>query len=372
MAYVHIPFCERKCIYCDFYSIESRGGYERFLAALEKEITSRAPQLQADTPLSSIFFGGGTPSLLSGGQLARILDTLHSAFRISSGAEVTVECNPGTVSHEKLVAYRHAGVNRLSFGVQSFHDTDLALLSRIHTSDEAVSAIQTARLAGFENINLDLMFSLPGQTPERWLYNLECARELGTTHISCYSLTVEQGTPLAVMVGKGEVRMPVQESDAELFAMTMETLAGWGFRQYEISNYALPGFECRHNLGYWRLDDYVGFGPSAHGTWKDRRSWNLSNVTQYIDAVERGGTAIAGGEDLTPEMRMKEYLYLRLRSEGIDLEEYRRLFGVDFLSGREDEIEKYVQLGMLAADGRTLRLTREGMQFGDEICVSLA
>ena len=286
--YVHIPFCETKCIYCDFYSVETRDQHAAFLSALHREIDMRAAVLPDDVVFHSIFFGGGTPSLLTAGELSDLLDALRSRFRFNTDAEITVECNPGTVDEEKLRGYRSAGVNRLSFGVQSFHADDLQFLSRIHSAEEAEAAIRAAHAAGIANVNLDLMFSLPGQTPKHWMYNLERARALGTTHLSCYSLTVEQGTPLARMVQRGMVSMPPEESDAALFEQTMETLDGWDFRQYEVSNYAKPGFTCRHNLTYWRHEDYLGFGPSAHSTWLGRRWWNLSNLGRWLDAVDDG------------------------------------------------------------------------------------
>ncbi|MDT8325135.1 MAG: radical SAM family heme chaperone HemW, partial [Bacteroidota bacterium] len=333
--YLHIPFCETKCIYCDFYSIESFRQYDDFLSALHREIAMRADVLPEHTPFHSIFFGGGTPSLLSDVQLGGILDALRMRFRFEDHAEITVECNPGTVDEDKLRGYRAAGVNRLSFGVQSFHADDLQFLSRIHTAAEAEDAIRAAQDAGIDNVNLDLMFSLPGQTTERWMHNLARAHALGTTHLSCYSLTVEQGTPLAHMVRNGMVTMPPDESDAALFELTMDTLTDWGFQQYEVSNYAREGCTCRHNLTYWRHEDYLGFGPSAHSTWRGRRWWNLSSLQRYLDAVAAGRLPEAGGETLTPATLRSEYIYLRLRSEGIHLPSFSRLHGA---GGRLREI----------------------------------
>jgi oxygen-independent coproporphyrinogen III oxidase len=369
--YLHIPFCDTKCIYCDFYSIESDGKHERFLAQLHAEIARQADLIVAPSPFHSIFFGGGTPSLLDARQIAGLLDALHKRFPVASDAEITMECNPGTVHVEKLRGYRKAGVNRLSFGVQSFHEDDLRFLSRIHSVAQAEAAIGDAHTAGFDNVNLDLMFSLPGQTPERWMHNLERARALGTTHLSCYSLTVEQGTPLANMVRRGTVAMPQDESDATLFELTMDTLAEWGFRQYEVSNYALPGYECRHNLTYWRHEDYLGFGPSAHSTWNGRRWWNVSSVHAYSAATERGALPEAGGELLSPTLRREEYIYLRLRSEGINLAEFRRLFGSDITADNRAFVVRCLEADLLMQQGNMLLLTRKGMLVCDEICAEL-
>lgn len=369
--YLHIPFCEKKCIYCDFYSIESFRDYDRFLSALHREIDLRARLLPDTRRFHSIFFGGGTPSLLSATQLGGILDALRSRFRFDPNIEITVECNPGTVDIQKLRGYRDAGVNRLSFGVQSFHADDLRMLSRIHTPEEAETAIGLAWTAGIKNLNLDLMFSLPGQTPERWRHNLERARALGTTHLSCYSLTVEQGTPLARMVERGMVAMPPEERDAALFEMTMETLAEWGFAQYEVSNYALPGFESRHNLTYWRHEDYLGFGPSAHSTMDGRRWWNLRSLDAYIERIEAHTLPEAGGEFLTSATLRSEFIFLRLRSEGILLSEFTRRFHGDLHADNRAFIDRCRADGLLLLANDRLTLTRRGMLLCDEICAEL-
>jgi oxygen-independent coproporphyrinogen III oxidase len=434
--YIHIPFCETKCIYCDFYSIEQSDGYDDFLAALHTEISRRAASLamtragtdamlqhtpeaakaaplsssSTQTPLTSlpatpveageisdsrnddagavvrpagmsappppvrfhsVFFGGGTPSLLTPSHIGMLLETLHRHFPVAADAEISMECNPGTIDTDKLLGYRQAGVNRLSFGVQSFHEDDLRFLSRIHSVDDAGRAIAASRAAGFDNVNIDLMFSLPDQTTERWMHNLRMARELGTTHLSCYSLTVEKGTPLFTMLRRGAVSMPADESDALLFELTMDTLSEWGFRQYEVSNYALPGYECRHNLGYWRHEDYLGFGPSAHSAWDGRRFWNVSSVKAYNDAIQRGDAPEAGGETLTKEVLREEYLYLRLRSEGLDLDSYKRNFERDLLHDNQAIISRCLKDGLLdTRDGR-LRLTRKGLLLCDEIITEL-
>lgn len=369
--YLHIPFCERKCVYCDFYSVESMEHYDAFVDRLCEEIVLRTRDVSSAVRFGSVFFGGGTPSLLDDRMIGAILDTLRRTVTLADDAEITMECNPGTVTAASLRGYRDAGVNRLSFGVQSFHDDDLRFLSRIHSADEARRALRLAHRAGFENVNLDLMFSLPGQSPERWLYNLEQARALDSTHLSCYSLTVEAGTPLARMVRHGLVTMPPAESDAALFEMTMETLHAWGFAQYEVSNYCLPGFTCRHNLTYWRHEDYLGFGPSAHGTWEGRRWWNVSSIRSWLDALRRGALPEAGGELLTPAVQRNEYVYLRLRSEGIDLREYSRLFGHDLREQRRSFLDRCVDAGYIRIADESIRLTRAGMLLCDALCAEL-
>ncbi len=372
--YVHVPFCEHKCIYCDFYSIETFDLHGAYLDTVTREIALRS---QTDVPVArrapctSVFFGGGTPSLLTPVELARVLDALRAGFAVAPDAEITVECNPGTVDRAKLDGFRRAGVNRLSFGVQSFHADDLAFLTRIHSAEDAERAVRDARAAGFENINVDLMFSLPGQTAERWLANLHRALELGTTHLSCYSLTVERGTALSAMYDKGLVTLPGEESDADLFELTMQTLAAEGFHHYEVSNYARPGFECRHNLTYWRHEEYLGFGPSAHSTWNGRRSWNVSSLGAYVEQMSSGTLPVAGGEDLTMEMLREEYIYLRLRSEGIVRGEFRARFGGDVIEENFALVERCLREGLLVLDGDVLRLTPAGFTVCDELCTEL-
>lgn len=369
--YVHIPFCETKCIYCDFYSIESFRDYDRFLSALHSEIALRGRLRPGALRFHSIFIGGGTPSLLTDVQLGGIIEALHARFEFDPHIEVTVECNPGTVTVEKLRGYRAAGVNRLSFGVQSFHADDLQFLSRIHSAAEAEDAVAMSFAAGIKNVNVDLMFSLPGQTPERWMQNLERARALGTTHLSCYSLTVEQGTPLARMVERGMVGTPPEESDAVLFELTMETLAGWGFRQYEVSNYALPGYESRHNLTYWRHEDYLGFGPSAHSTMHGRRWWNARSLDKYLSLVESHTLPESGGEQLDPDTLRSEYIFLRLRSEGILLPDFKHRFGSDLHADNRAFIDRCIAENILHLEDGRLSLTRKGLLVCDEICAEL-
>ncbi|MFZ1728655.1 MAG: radical SAM family heme chaperone HemW [Bacteroidota bacterium] len=369
--YIHIPFCEKKCIYCDFYSIESERNYDDFLTALHDEITLRAKLLPDGRNFHSIFFGGGTPSLLSAEQIGAILENLRSCFRFDPNAEITMECNPGTVDLAKLRSYRSAGINRLSFGVQSFHADDLQFLSRIHSAEEAEDAIRLSHAAGIKNVNLDLMFSLPGQTPERWMDNLERARALGTTHLSCYSLTIENGTPLARMVERGMVGVQPEESDAELFELTMSTLADWGFRQYEVSNYALKGYESRHNLTYWRHEDYLGFGPSAHSTINGRRWWNVSSLQGYLKSMSAGRLPESGGEFLTPETLRSEFIFLRLRSEGIPLSDFTLRFGSDLHADNRAFIDHCIADGLLRMQDDRLSLTSKGLLVCDEICAEL-
>ena len=336
--YLHIPFCETKCIYCDFYSIENRDSLENFLIALDKEIELRATNDFTTEEVETIFFGGGTPSLLSPLQFEKIFNKLYKYFKISPNAEITTEANPGTVSVEKLKSYRTLGINRISFGAQSFFEDELKFLSRIHSVDEIDSAIRNAKSAGFENINLDLIFALPNQTLERWDYNLTRAINLEPNHISAYSLIVEPNTPLIKLVKSGIVKTLPEELDARFYSHTIEKLNQNGFNQYEISNFSKPGFECKHNLNYWNHTNYISFGPSAHSFWKNENSskrwWNSRSVKDYIDSVQKNIFPVAEIETLTKENLFVESIFLGLRLGELNLSLINSLYEKIFFNSQ--------------------------------------
>lgn len=376
--YLHIPFCERKCVYCSFYSVETLDSKERFLRALVREIDMRADALAGDpdapTEYSTIFFGGGTPSILSPDELERIVSALRRRFAIAPEAEFTMEANPGALTKEWLTGYRDAGVNRMSFGVQTFHDDELKFLSRIHTADEARASIREARDV-LENVSLDLIFALPGQSVERWRSNLREAVALETVHVSAYSLIFEEGTPLNAMKLKGTVRPAPEDDEAEMYAMTVEALAEHGFAQYEVSNYAVPGRECRHNLGYWERRSYTSFGPSAHGMMRgsvsDVRWANISSLTSYLASVERNELPVASTEVLTTEVAMEELVMLGLRSSGIDRGEFRRLAGEDVAVLAPQVVERMLAGGFAAMSDERLVLNASGYIFADRFAFEL-
>ena len=375
--YLHIPFCEHKCIYCDFYSVAPkehpdayRALINRFLSSLQREIKLRAGDPRFAASYKTIFFGGGTPSLLSASNLNEILNMLNSRFSIADGPEVTLETNPGTVDEQKLRDFRQAGVNRISFGVQSFHDDDLKFLTRIHSASQAKDAFKSARRAGFENLSIDLMFSLPTQSLGRWESNLEQAMELDPSHISCYSLIVEPNTPLARMVESKQIAPLPGEQDAELYEFTMEFLSAHGYEQYEVSNFAKPGFRSQHNSGYWNHDHYLGFGPSAHSFWDARRWWNVSNVVEYSQRLEHDVLPISGEEQLVAEQLIEEEIFLGLRGDGIDTTELTRKYRVEFLTSFSQIIKELVEQKLAKLVGPRLRLTSKGYLLCDEICSS--
>ncbi len=315
----------------------------------------------------TIFFGGGTPSLLSPAAIAEQLELLHRTFSILPNAEITLETNPGTVDRAKLAGFRAAGINRLSFGVQSFHDDDLRFLTRIHSAEQAKQSIRLARAVGFENMSIDLIFALPNQTLTKWEENLREFVELDIEHVSAYSLIVEKNTPLSRLVAAKQVSPLPLETEAEMYEFTMAYLHGAGFEHYEVSNYAKPGFRSRHNSNYWNHSNYLAFGPSAHSFWINRRWWNVRSIESYCKKISAGEHPIAGEELLTPEQSLDETIMLGLRGEGIHLDRLKMQHGVDLVASDLRTINDLVSEHLLLHDPPFLRLTDRGYLLCDEI-----
>jgi oxygen-independent coproporphyrinogen-3 oxidase len=349
---------------------------DRFLVSLHAEIARRGAEFSNAETIETVFFGGGTPSLLSGAQFDRIFSAIHKNFRVDANAEITCESNPGTVEQKKLREFRSVGFNRVSFGIQSFYEDDLKFLTRIHTADEAELAVENARRAGFDNINVDLIFALPNQTPERWRENLRRAIALHPDHISAYALIVEEETPLAAMV-KNKIVAPLPaEEDAAMYEITIGTLLANGYRQYEVSNFARPGYECRHNINYWNHSDYIGFGPSAHSFRKrssvtGRRWWNVRSIQSYNDMLERGEYPLVGGEEIDGDKFYHEEIFLGLRSGGIDLEKIRQLYGERSKHISADMLEAMEREGLIFRQKNVVSLTPRGYSICDEIAARL-
>lgn len=369
--YLHIPFCDKKCTYCDFYSIESTGLIDRFVGTLLTEIDLLPTD---ERPLTSIFFGGGTPSLLQPAQIRQILDRIQQKYELDSGCEITMESNPGTVTQASLEGYRAAGVNRLSVGVQSFVAEELSFLTRIHSATDAQVAINHARSAGFDNINLDLMFALPGQTLESLTVSLNHALDLQTDHISAYSLIFEPGTPLHAQLLKGAVAPQAEEVDAEMYALVMERLAHGGYEQYEVSNYARVSsrnLQCVHNLTYWHGHDYLAAGPSAHALHRGVRSWNHRSLTAWTEKITAGHLGHANTEVLTPEQRRTELAFTTLRADGLPVDRFQAEFGVDVRVALQPHLGYWISDGVVEDRGTVLRLTRKGYQLCDPITLTV-
>lgn len=375
--YLHIPFCEKKCIYCDFYSIESLSSMEKFLRCLTIEIDLYAPYGRSGVTFDTIYFGGGTPSLLSPQSIDQILDGLHRNFRILSTAEVTLETNPGTVDLEKLKDFRNLGINRLSVGIQAFHDDELKFLSRIHSAEDAKECIKFAEKAGFENVSLDLIFALPGQSLRRWKENVSTAVSLSPQHISAYSLIIEDGTPLARMVEDGKIQPAPEELETEMYAFTMEYLAAEGFEHYEVSNYAKPGYRSKHNSLYWNHDNYLGFGPSSHSFWsgnplaKPTRWWNAASIGRYCEKLSRGVSPAEGEELLERGDLLTEEIFLGLRSGGINVHKLLVEYGVDLFERYPEKLDRFRRDHLLTLERETLRLTPKGFLLCDALALEL-
>ena len=373
--YVHIPYCVRKCPYCDFFSSVDHSSVPLFLESLEREIEMVGGMDQA---FDTLYIGGGTPSVLEPEAIARVIGAAHRHFNIRPDVETTLEVNPGTTTRESLAKYCRAGVNRLNIGIQSFHDENLKFLGRIHSVDEAISSIEWARQAGFDNIGLDLIYGLPGQDKKAWRGDLKCALEADVTHISCYILTVESETLLGQDVKAGRIEMPGDGVVRELFDITIEFLTDNGFRQYEISNFARQiddGSEARysrHNQKYWSFAPYIGLGPSAHSFFSLQRRWNHRSVEKYVQQIKAGQLPIAEKETLTREQMIMEAIYLGLRTtRGIDLNRFEEMFEISFLRALEDKIAELVKDGFIRLSNTHCALTPRGMAYLDSIAAML-
>lgn len=367
-VYIHIPFCHARCAYCDF---STYAGLEsllpEYVAALCQEIGMVGSRWGGST-LATVYFGGGTPSLMTPEMVERILDALSLAFHILPSAEITLEANPGTVDIHKLRQLHRLGVNRLSLGAQSAHDDELRLLGRIHTWREAVTAAEAARQAGFENLNLDFIFGLPGQTLARWQETLEAALSIAPEHLSLYALTVEEGTPLWEQIELGLVPAPDDDLAAAMYEYAEERLAAAGYRHYEISNWAREGYFCKHNLTYWHNEPWLGLGAGAH-SWLEGKRWaNLPHPEQYIRALGRGESPVAECEQIEPATEMGETMMLWLRlAEGADALRFQERFGVELEAVFGQALAMLRESGLLEWDGCVARLTPRGRLLGNQV-----
>lgn len=368
--YIHIPFCVKKCPYCDFTSFTPEAVPEReYVSALIKELEARR---EADGRVETIYFGGGTPSLLSPTSVETILSAISNQFEVSK-PEITIEANPGTIDLVKLKGYRDSGVTRLSIGFQSLNDKFLAVLGRIHTREEALAAFDAARKAGFENIGIDLIHSKPGETLSNWEKELNEAASLRPEHISAYSLTIEEETHFGHLQEKGLLTLPSEEAQVEMFLATQEVLTAAGYEHYEVSNYALPGFRSRHNQIYWKGGEYLGLGVSAHSyrglDWGIRKA-NTNNLAEYFKLLEEKGNAVIEEEILSKEKAMGETVFLGLRMlEGIDLGVFTERFGVGIEEAFADAVGELTDKGFLEIIQGHLRLTKKGLLLLNEVSV---
>ena len=365
--YIHVPFCARKCAYCDFASFAGReDAWQDYFAALRAEMDAWADRLRA-YEARSVFFGGGTPSLVPAEYIQDALDHLRRLLPISADCEITLEANPGTLTADKLAAYRRAGVNRLSIGVQSFDAELLRNLGRIHTPEQAVDAVRMAAEAGFTNLSIDLMYALPGQSMAQWSETLARAVALPIKHISAYSLIVEPGTEMEKRVASGEAVLPDDDLVNEMQRMAVQRLAEQGFARYEISNVAAPGHESRHNLTYWQDGDYLGLGSAAHSLVENERFSNPPELARYL-----AGERMCERTERSLRDHREEVLMLSTRTlRGLDLARWQAEFGEDFVQGHARQLRKLESYGLIEIEGGFLRLTPVGLELQDSVVLEL-
>lgn len=371
--YIHIPFCRQACFYCNFHFSTSLRYKNELIAALLKEIEMAPPisKLQIET----IYFGGGTPSLLAEEDVESILKKINSQFIISPGAEITLEANPDDITENKLAEWKETGITRLSIGIQSFFDEDLKWMNRAHNAGQAVNSLQSA-VRHFNNITIDLIYGTPGLTNEKWKQNVQRAIDLGIPHLSCYALTVEPKTPLQKMIQQHKSADIEPGKQSEQFMLLMQWMEKEGYEHYEISNFAKPGFRSRHNSSYWQGKNYFGFGPSAHSYDGASRWWNVSNNNLYIESINKNIIPFEK-EELTITQKINEYIMTSLRtSEGMNLKNIKKIAEVNGQWSMVNEqlfkkSRKYIEQGLMIQEDDKLILTKEGKLFADGIAADL-
>ena len=365
--YLHIPFCSSRCSYCDFATgLFQSELAERYVRTLVHEIGSSS---QIGQRVDTIYFGGGTPSLLAPSQLEPILASIFERFDVDAAAEITLEINPGSATPEKLREFRRLGINRASFGAQTFDDAELAKLGRSHNAADALRTFSDLRDAGFTNVSFDLIAGLPGQKLEGWQRNVEQALELEPEHLSFYLLEVHSGTPLADHIRRGLQPEPDEDLAGVMYRRMLEQASGAGYEHYEISNLCWPNFESRHNLKYWTGEPYYGFGCSSHSYDGRARRWsNQRDVRKYVEVIDRGESPIVEEQQLTQDEVRAEALFLGMRlMRGIDARWYRESFGVDLRDEHGEDLDRFCKAGLLEFDGDLIRLTRTGALLSNEV-----
>ncbi len=368
--YFHIPFCRQACHYCDFHFSTQTKSMDEMVKALMRETQARAQYLEGET-IETIYFGGGTPSLLPTDDINRILDAVYTYYPVSNDAEITLEANPDDLTYLKILELARSPVNRLSIGIQSFRNQDLMWMNRAHNASQADFAVKCAQDRGFNNITIDLIYSIPGMSDRDWLDNIRKAVDLNVQHISAYSLTIEPKTVFGHQWAKQELHAVDDAVSSGHFLTLVHELTRSGFKQYEVSNFCLPGMESKHNSAYWKGKKYVGVGPSAHSFNGDSRQWNVSNNARYTQGW-LNGTPHFDVEQLDQRTKCNEYLMTRLRTTwGVNLNVVRSEYGVDLLSNEKESIAQWVEEGLMIVDNNTITLTTEGLLKADRIASDL-
>ncbi len=367
--YIHIPFCAQACYYCDFHFSTNLKNKEKMVEMICRELRLRKEYLPAEE-IRTVYFGGGTPSLLETEGLEKIMESIRRQHAVAANAEITLEANPDDLNREKLASLRKAGINRLSIGIQSFHDASLRYMNRAHQAHQAESAVLTAQEEGFDNISIDLIYGIPSPDHALWKSDLQKAVSLGVQHISSYCLTIEPGTVFGKRKEKGLLAPEDEEYNAQQFELLVETLEASGYEQYEVSNFARTGYLSKHNSNYWNGEYYLGVGPGAHSYDGFSRQYNLENNPRYIAALEAGNIPFTR-EVLDAKTMANEYIMTRLRTKwGIDCSVLESKFGIAF-GNIEQMIEKYKNLGFILQEDTVLKLTKKGLLFADKITEDL-
>ena len=366
--YIHIPFCKSKCFYCDFNSYaQKENSYERYFDALNREILFRAEKAK-DYRVGSIFIGGGTPSLVDSEYIYKILKTCRQSFDIAENSEISIESNPGTLSLDNLKSYKESGVNRLSIGLQAWQNDILTELGRIHTREDFLRNIEYAKTTGFVNINVDLIFGLPKQTYDNWVETLNNVLSLNIQHLSCYSLKIEDDTVLGKNLKSGLIIPPDEELDRRMYKFAIEKTKEYGLSQYEISNFAQHGFECKHNLLYWKAEEYIGVGAGAHSYFKDTRSNSKYGIDEYIKSILNKDETQENIQIIDKTESMSEYMILGLRLiDGVSAKEFNYRYNVDLFEVFGERIQKNIKKKLLEKENDRIRLTSYGLDVANEV-----
>ena len=365
--YIHVPFCVKKCNYCDFNSFKiDKKLKEQYLKDLEREMKL----YKSEEEISSVFLGGGTPSILSEEEIKYMFKNIYENFNIKKDAEITIECNPGTLTTEKLKAMKYVGINRLSIGLQATQEKHLNYIGRIHTYEQFEQNYKEARNIGFNNINIDLMYSLPNQKFDEWKETLEKITNLNPEHISAYSLILEEGTQLYDMYENREFELIDEDSDIDMYEYTIKYLASKGYNQYEISNYSKSNLECKHNILYWKCGHYIGLGPGASGYIGDERYSNLCDLNEYHSALEESKKPIESIEVLSLKDKIEEKIFMGLRmNKGIEFEEFKKIYRIDFLETYKKQVKELKDKELIDYDDKFLYLTQKGREISNSVFI---
>ena len=367
--YIHIPYCKQRCSYCNFHFSISKNGIDKMINSLIKELELRKNYLTSE--IKTIYFGGGTPSILNKKHLEKLFDKIRSTFNVSENAEISFECNPDDLNKEKLILLNYLGVNRLSIGIQSFDDKDLKFMNRSHNSDEAINSVKLAQEVGFDNISIDLIYSLPSQSVENWQKNLEIAFGLSIQHISSYSLTIEKNTQLSHLIKTKKIIELDEKTSSEHFNLLLKESKKNEFIQYEISNFGKEGYFSEHNSSYWQNKNYLGIGPSAHSYNGESRSWNISNNKNYIEIISENKLP-SETEILTKNQKYNEYIFTSLRTMwGVDLKLVQEKFDEKIYNYLLLQVVKWKETSDILHTKNTLKLTEKGKLLADAIASDL-